>query len=465
MTFQFVANLKCLHMKQVFLTILMFAFSSVAYADDSGQCGDNLTYTFVEATKTLTISGTGNMTDYTFKADAPWQAFASNVHHVVLKSGLTSIGDYAFENLSELVAVDIPEGVTKIGRHAFDNCSNLFSAKLPQSLLSIGEYAFWSCESLIEVSIPSDVESIGSCAFSYCMRITKVVIPSKVKTIEDKTFSCCDALETVILPQGLKSIGKYAFDSCDRLTSITIPNGVTSIGQCAFANCFALMTVTIPNSVTSMDSWAFYNCTELTSFMLSNQLTSIETLSFHNDRKLKSITIPASVQKIDVDAFTDCKGMKELRVQNTTPPTMVEGAFSNYDLVLKVPASAITAYSNTEPWNKFKSIEVLNDEDLVFKKCAMPTITYTKDGELVFSCETEGVDFLYNFSSSGSSLGNKAVLTDNLIVTVYAIKSGYANSEPVTAEFTPKGRLGDLNGDGKVNVADHVKLSSLIMNP
>ena len=93
------------------------------------------------------------------------------------------------------------------------------------------------------------------------------------------------------------------------------------------------------------------------------------------------------------------------------------------------------------------------------------TITYTEDGELVFNCETEGVDFLYNFSSSGSSLGNKAVLTDNLIVTVYAVKSGYANSEPVTAEFTAKGRLGDLNGDGKVDVADHVKLSSIIMNP
>jgi hypothetical protein len=452
-------------MKHVVLLLMMFVLPSVVKADDSGQCGKSLTYQYVEATRTLTISGTGAMDNYGYRKDSPWRAYSGSIEHIVLNSGLTAIGEHAFKDCSEVVAIDIPDGVTSIGDNAFDDCRSLVSAKMPESLLSIGAYAFSSCESLVDVIIPRKVTSIGKYAFSYCERLSKIIIPSDVKAIEEQTFYSCDALETIIIPYGVKSIGDYAFNSCDRLKSITIPNSVENIGGHAFANCFGFQTVTVPNSVTSLGESAFYNCVGLTSVILSDQLTSIGNKAFHHCRSLKTINIPASVQTIDEEAFTDCNNLKEVRVLAATPPTMAESAFNNYNIVLKVPAGALTGYSNTEPWSKFATKEALMDDDLIVKKCAKPTITYTKDGELVFDCETEGVDFLYNFSSSGSSLGNKAVMTDHLIVTVYAVKSGYANSEPVTAEFTPAGKLGDLNADGKVDVADHVKLTQLIMAP
>ena len=50
-------------MKQLLL-FLMIALPSVARADDSGTCGNNLTYYYAESTKTLTISGSGAMKDY-----------------------------------------------------------------------------------------------------------------------------------------------------------------------------------------------------------------------------------------------------------------------------------------------------------------------------------------------------------------------------------------------------------------
>ena len=49
-------------------------------------------------------------------------------------------------------------------------------------------------------------------------------------------------------------------------------------------------------------------------------------------------------------------------------------------------------------------------------------------------------------------------------VSVYASKEGYENSDTVTSEINIKGIHGDLNGDGIVNVADHVELSSIIMS-
>jgi hypothetical protein len=52
-------------------------------------------------------------------------------------------------------------------------------------------------------------------------------------------------------------------------------------------------------------------------------------------------------------------------------------------------------------------------------------------------------------------------------VSVYALKTGFDNSDTVTAEFdfsSDTARSGDVDGDGKVNVADHVKLSEIIIN-
>ena len=59
-------------------------------------------------------------------------------------------------------------------------------------------------------------------------------------------------------------------------------------------------------------------------------------------------------------------------------------------------------------------------------------------------------------------------LSQTYKITVYATKAGYENSEVATREIVIENGqttlFGDLNKDGKVNVADHVKLSDIIMN-
>ena len=99
------------------------------------------------------------------------------------------------------------------------------------------------------------------------------------------------------------------------------------------------------------------------------------------------------------------------------------------------------------------------------KKCATPTICF-EAGKIKFTCETEGVEFVSNISTADAKdyYDAEVTLTYKYKVTVYATKDGYENSDTATAEFTATGKVGDLNGDGKVNVADHVKLSEIIMN-
>ena len=67
-----------------------------AFADDSGKCGDNLTWTYVEATQTLTISGSGAMYDYSYNSYSnysPWLSYRKNIKKAVIEGGVTSIGN------------------------------------------------------------------------------------------------------------------------------------------------------------------------------------------------------------------------------------------------------------------------------------------------------------------------------------------------------------------------------------
>ena len=80
--------------KQLLLSILLL-FPMLAIADDSGTCGNGVTYFFEEATGTLTISktgeGNGEMTSI------PWDTYHSSITKVVIEAGVTSIGSSAFE--------------------------------------------------------------------------------------------------------------------------------------------------------------------------------------------------------------------------------------------------------------------------------------------------------------------------------------------------------------------------------
>ena len=312
----------------------------------SGKCGTNLTWT-LDDKGTLTISGTGEMDNYS--SFAPWHASGKSIKSVVIKPGVTSIGDSAFSYCGSLKSITIPNSVTSIGDQAFCACERLTGITLPNRVTSIGDNAFERCRSLTGITIGNGVTRIGEYAFFGCDSLTSITIPNSVTRIGDSAFSGCGSLTSITIPNGVTSIGDGVFYGCESLTGITIGSGVTRIGEDAFDCCSSLTSITvdgrnqayssengvlfdkkktelihcpqkksgkyvIPNSVTRIGDWAFSDCDGLTGITIPNSVTRIGDWAFSDCDGLTGVTIPNSVTSIGEYAFFLCNSLTSITV-------------------------------------------------------------------------------------------------------------------------------------------------------
>ena len=331
--------------------------------------------------------------------------------------------------------------VTTIGNFAFFRCSGLTSVTIPNSVTFIGDDAFFRCSGLTSVTIPNSVTSIGNSAFSRCNSLTSVTIPNSVTSIGNYAFQGCTGLTSVTIPNSVTSIGESSFSQCSGLISVTIPNSVTCIGRSAFEGCSGLISVTIPNSVTTIENYAFQECTGLTSVTIPNSVTYISNYAFYGCTGLTSVTIGSGVKYIYGQAFAECNKLEEVYCLAENVPRTDTNAFEkSYPeyTTLYVPASSLNAYKTTEPWSLFGTIKPIGGSGEEPTKCATPTISYggkrlTK--RLTFSCETEGVEYVYEIKDADIRKGYDAevALSATYEISVYATKSGYENSDVATA--------------------------------
>ena len=325
----------------------------------SNTCGDNATWAYDDTTKTLTISGTGAMTDWTDTTSVPWADKAANIQKVVINSGVTSVGKYAFKGCSSLTSVTIPDSVDSIGSWAFDGCTELTSITIPSSVTSIKTYAFQNCSKLTSIRIASGsrLKSIGTRAFYNCICLTAINIPGSVTSISQEAFSGCTSLMSITIPNGVTSISANTFNGCSSLSSITIPNSVTYIGTNAFYNCSSLTSITIPNDVTSIDDRAFSGCSSLSSITIPGKVATIGQSAFSNCTGLSSITIPNSVNKIYATAFSGCTNLETVTFENATPPATIGTDLFNGCTNLEkifVPAGSAETYKGLERLDPYK---------------------------------------------------------------------------------------------------------------
>ena len=90
---------------------------------------------------------------------------------------------------------------------------------------SIGESAFAECTEMTSVSVPASITTIASTAFDGCtgLELLDMSENTALTIIDGNTFSTCTALETVNFPTSLESIGTSAFANCANLSNMSLP--------------------------------------------------------------------------------------------------------------------------------------------------------------------------------------------------------------------------------------------------
>ena len=374
-------------MKKFSFILLIATVLNVAnvFAQDCELSGTTGPLSWCLKDGTLTISGEGDMPDYSYPDYAPWYEYRESINAVVIETGVTTIGDYAFQECPHLTSVTIPTSVTSIRHAAFLSCSGLTSITIPNSIITIESFSFQACSGLTSITFPNSVTDIGMDAFQGCGGLTSITIPNSVISIGDGAFSGCASLKSidvesnnmdyasengvlfdksktiliqypagktnktytisnsvttiernafmvctnltfVTIPNSITSIKEDAFYACIGLTSVIIPNSVTIIESGTFGGC-GLISVTIPNSVTSIGTSAFYACSNLTSVTIGNSVTSIGEAAFRYCAKLTSVTIPNSVTTIGENAFEYCASLTSVTIPNSVT-TIEDYAFA-----------------------------------------------------------------------------------------------------------------------------------------
>jgi len=323
-----------------------------------GICGDNLTWT-LDDNGTLTISGTGDMYDYDYDYDtSPFYEYKNEILSIIVKPGVTSIGDCAFYNLYKLENpsdVILPEGLISIGQGAFDSCHSMDWPIMPQSLQYIGYGAFSDCNcmgsavipggvkvvayeifdqgySLYSVEFSEGVERIEDNAFVDCLNLTYVTIADSVTYIDDEAFICtfgdhplpqymCDCSYcnnfTIIC-----SRGSYA-DSFAKEKGIPVEYLDTYVaeGICGDnliwtldENGVLVISGTGDMYDYSFDTSPFYKNTDIKTVIIEEGVTSIGKYAFNFCSQMSEIIIPATVTTIGEDAFSWCIQMSEISI-------------------------------------------------------------------------------------------------------------------------------------------------------
>ena len=391
---------------------------------------------------------------------------------------------YAFTNCSNMQSVTLGQKVSAIGNCAFQSCSSLEAVEIPDIVTMLNDYVFQGCSSLQEVKLGSQLKTINQYAFSGCSSLPSITIPSAVTNIYNYVFNNCTGLKTVNIADSESSLtfgsngSNPIFASCP-LDYVYIGRDInystnSSTGFSPFYRNTTLREVKITDKETEISENEFYGCTNLQKITIGDGVTTIGKRAFSGASSLKFFAFGSQVADIGEEAFSDCAAVIEITSKAATPPVCGSQALDDinkWDCKLYVPKGKRSAYQAADQWKDFffseegeGTSEQNPDGQPTTGKCKTPKITIV-DGKIHFSCGTKGVKYTYNISATSPSGTGNNVTPSSLTLTVYASKPGFEDSDVASKEIDINlGIRGDLNNDNSVNVADHVKLSDIIMN-
>lgn len=305
--------------------------------------------------------------------------YGSKITSVIIPSQIETIGDYAFQNCTELKTVVIANGVKTIGQEAFRGCTALETISVPASVEEIDYYAFTDAAREGTISIDPEnphysTDASGkmiydrsegtSTLFMMLGGVTDFVIPVDATAIATGAFYGNESIESVDFSQNelIDTIPMNAFKDCSNLSSVTFSEHIKTIGDDAFSFT-GLESVTIPGNITTIDSNAFQECFSLTSviFESGDSPVSLGTYIFKNCTALENVTMPGNLASVPRYTFYGCSSLTTVDFGDGSQVATIEAyAFGDCTALrgINLPDSLKTIRGNAFVGSGLKSIVI-----------------------------------------------------------------------------------------------------------
>ena len=410
------------------------AANTISLADateTSGTCGagdseDSVKWNFNSSTGTLTISGTGKMSNLNNSTETenisdgagtyPWANLKDSITNIVINDGVTSIGSKAFIAYTNVTSVNIGKDVSEIGVGALSQLSacttfnvssenSNFTTDTTGALFDHSKtklIAFPCGSSATTYEIPDTVTTISYGAFSRAASLKTITIPksSSLSTIGYGAFAFTTALETVnVIPASVETIGDIPFAQsgvkyiycADKDTKDRIQNKVTGLlvdvlltdetpaieftdnGYTYRIDDGKALLVSAPKNVATSTVPSEVTCKETNypvtgiwkgAFAISLDWTEANNSADKRNEAITSVVLPDSVTQIGERAFYFCKNLSKITIQaNTVSIDKLAFATQNKNGTTVDFSAVTTLQSNgTDKWAGVKTV-ILNNED------------------------------------------------------------------------------------------------------
>ena len=383
--------------------------------------------------------------------------------HIVIRSGITSIADWAFYN-SSITSVTIPEGVTRIGSGSFSNCLYLDSINIPSSLKEINSGAFISsyidsvyitdvgawCEINFKNEYSNPLHTLGKLYLNNSL-VENLVVPDGVKKISDYAFYNNSRIRSVELPDSVISIGAYAFYDCLSLSSITIPKSLKRIGKYAFRGseisnlyiedlaawcsidfedetatplCYSAHnppydyqniyinkilsnSIIIPDGTTKINNFAFSKFRTIKNITIPDSVTSIGEYAFGNCTNLTGITIPDSVTSIGEKAFWNCSNLTGITIPDGVT-SIGDYAFYGCDRLESITIGDSVTSIGDAAFRYCESLTSIYVDENNTEYFSVDGVLFNKDKTILIQYPPDKADAEYTIPDSVTSIGDWA---------------------------------------------------------
>ena len=427
------------------------------------------------------------------------------LRQIIIPESVIIIEGNVFEDCSSLNEIKVDPANTIYDSH--DNCNAIIeklsgtlisacnNSFIPSGVTTIGDRAFDGCSQLDEIIIPETVKKINDYAFSGCSGLKSILLPNSVKELGIGSFYCCYSLEEITFSEALTIIPKNAFDLCKSLKVATLPQSITKIEESAFEYCTNLTEIVLPKNIDSIGLSAFFRCPNIEHIIcLSNQPPAIECKYIFDQSVISKAILETPdptlySQSASWGSFKNIREMSLYSCQSLQLPECIivdEGESFNIE-------SKITPYyaaNQTLTWSASDSEIVRMGASLLALKPGITKITAkTVDGSnLEASCivivKKKGMPFhpTYSFESDGIFYKIIDQYSDEPKVMISSY--GYAGSsqggdgnliiygQPVSGAIQIPATVKDPNGKTyKVKLIDqtafstNTRLASIVIDP